>query len=165
MNDLENTIKTNYDTDPETDSVQQDSSIDEIEQLEIERIKSDQAENQRKTNVYTTSSDNEWTVRSLHSLHDEMKQEFLMLSKQASDLELNQLNENNELSQLSHDIFVASAVTMDDDDEELPNSNLYRDGSSQNWKNKLIDKQKAEMTKQLIHLAKLQNENNSNKTE
>merc|ERR1719189_939060 len=85
----------------------------------------------------------------------------MSLTKQASDLEINQLNKSNQLSQ---QIFVISKLYEDDDmedggvdDDGLPNSNLYRDGSSENWKHKLIEKRKQDMTKEMVHLAKLQN--------
>ena len=41
-----------------------------------------------------------------------------------------------------------------DIEENGPESNLFRHESGKKWNNPLIDKQKKEMSKQLIHLAK-----------
>merc|ERR1712003_69909 len=79
-------------------------------------------------------------------LSKEMEEELKNLSKQTGDVKLNELTQK--------------IVTSDDD---VPESDLFRDQSKQKWNNPLIDKQKDAMTKQLIHLAKLQKERSSPK--
>ena len=99
-------------------------------------------------------------------LNVEMKEELLNLTNQIT---MNQLMSTEGLSNVSQEIFMSlklNELTITKDDEvDLPESNLYRSRSFKKWENNspLMKKQKDEMTKQLIYLAKLQNES-SNKS-
>eukprot|EP00483_Globobulimina_turgida_P002207 UN02209 len=79
-----------------------------------------------------------------------MSQQLFELTKHASDVEINQLNQSNQLSQ---QIFIPSKLNKMDRDESLPNSSLYRDAGKDRWKKQLVDKEKQEMAKQMMHLA------------
>merc|ERR1712228_515060 len=141
---MEKLLLKNYAT-PGSDN-ESSSSVDEKEREKIKQIKSEQIKNKQMTqsNVLRQSSETAWNDSQIDSLSCEMTAELLNLTKS--------------LSQFTQEIIVS-----DETDEDLPESNLYRDESQAKWDNPLIDKQKVEVTKHLIHLAKLQNESESNK--
>merc|ERR1712228_268109 len=154
---MEKLLLKNYAT-PGSDN-ESSSSEDEKEREKIKQIKSEQIKNKQMTqsNVLRQSSETAWNDSQIDSLSCEMTAELLNLKKSVSDLhELDLMTKS--LSQFTQEIIVS-----DETDEDLPESNLYRDESQAKWDNPLIDKQKDEMTKHLIHLAKLQNESESNK--
>ena len=163
---LEHLILRNYATTPYTDgneSSGSSSKVDEITQNEIMRMKFQESKKQRMTssNIMRYSSENEWNLTQIDSLEKEMKEELLKLSQETKDVDLNQISQN--LSQLSQNIVFSDMDADADDEDELPESNLFRDESEAKWNNPLIAKQKDEMTKQLIHLAKLQKQNSDSK--
>merc|ERR1712228_190710 len=139
---------------------------EQLRSLSQQTTDSLQTEIIKKSNVYRQNSPNIWDAQQVEQHENEMKEELLNLGKQINDLDMDQLASS--LSHISQEILISPkqneliVPTNDkvlesistDDDEELPESNLYRDESQRKWNNPLIDKQKDEMTKQLIHLAK-----------
>merc|ERR1712129_614733 len=96
---------------------------------------------------------------------NEIKAQLVNLGKQIDDLTMHKLTQS--LSGMSKELLSSETSKVDEsdeseDDEVLPESNLYRDESQRKWNNPLIDKQKDEMSKQLIHLAKQHKSKSSN---
>eukprot|EP00483_Globobulimina_turgida_P002406 UN02408 len=102
--DLETAIFANYATDSDTgmDTAHLDiyglsaSSLDEVERQEIARLKASTSDNdlvsRSKSNVYRQATTTPWTPEDIYSLHDEMKQEYMNLSRQNTEKELTQQN-------------------------------------------------------------------------
>eukprot|EP01084_Bolivina_argentea_P053308 97862_1 len=159
---LEDTIRSNYDnwqslSDRESDVY---TPIVEEEQKEIERLKSmlgtpptDEFPNTLPKKslmaLYSHGSKEEWDKKEIDGLHDEMAQQFEVLTKQATPRQIKELNRSGRLSQI---INIAPEMLMEDGDLELPTSCLIRPGSEDNWEKHEIDRQKEEMIKEMLHL-------------
>eukprot|EP01084_Bolivina_argentea_P055116 101065_1 len=136
FNELQHLIDKHYDT--ESDQ----SDLCETDKLEIAHRKSNS-----KNNEYEFMYNN----NNILDEEYEMKQQLLDLSKQISNEKINELHQNNQLSQeiLLGDILYSET----ENDEDLPNSNLFRDPSQAKWDRESIDKTKKEMTRQMLILA------------
>eukprot|EP01083_Nonionella_stella_P003052 8684_1 len=132
------------------------SELDLEEKLHIQALQSTQ-KILSKPNVYRQDTPNEWEDNDIDHLRDEMSLHFLNLTRQASQEELRTLQQTASLTPHAGKMIQTSFFEADcTDDDDLPNSNLFRDASSENWKPHLVKQQRDEMAEQMIHLATLQ---------
>ena len=152
------------------------SDLPEEEKEEIERMKSDQEQKVTKipmgtktAKIYRMGTSTEWKNEDVDTLHREMSRQLLDLAKQASDVSPQLIHEINKTQPLSQQIqYVPSKLSdldkiMDDGShnnnndslsvDDLPSSSMFREGSAENWKKPQIDAEKADMRKQMMHLA------------
>ena len=158
------TISQNYDTtssDPSDGDSESEVSENEMKEIKrrktIElgsprpvRVKSpDPTSPNSKRNLVTRSSVDIWQYSELDILQDELKSEFLSLAANVTSNELKHLKNSNSFSEeFTHGELDELRVH-----HKRPPSNLYRKKSDYKWSEPLIEKEKEEMRKQMLHLA------------
>ena len=103
--------------------------------------------------------DDELTNAEMNDMQYEVQRQLLHLTKRATPGELNELYRNRQLSK----VYIDTPISCSDDtiinygEDSSPDfvshSNLYRMSSGHKWSEILIDLQKEEMSKQMLHLA------------